>query len=177
MTLLQKILFAVSVITGVVHHAQASENALMQSFSRNIQAPSTEFSDGKKSVALSAFRGKFVLVNFWATWCPSCIKEMPTFERLATRLERQGLVVVAISQDAGGPTQVRPFLERLKLSRIKILYDNEKRASRDYALRGLPTTFLISPEGMLLARLEGSAAWDTGELAAQVENFMMTSVR
>ncbi len=79
-------------------------------------------------------------------------------------------MVIAISQDEGGPAQVRPFAEKLKLSKVKILYDTDKRGFRDYALRGLPTTVLISPQGMVMARLEGSATWDVGGLANQVES-------
>ena len=94
---------------------------------------------------------------------------MPALDRLATRLVKKGLVVVAISQDEGGLVQVRPFAEKLRLTKIRILYDPEKRAFRDYALRGLPTTVLISPQGNIIARLEGSAAWDEGALAVQVE--------
>lgn len=135
----------------------------------NVVAPHTQFSDGKRAISLSTFAGKYVLVNFWATWCAPCVREMPALDRLAAKLEKRGIVVVAISQDETGPTQVRPFVDKLKLSKVKILYDTDKRGYRDYALRGLPTTVLISPQGKLLARLEGSAAWDEGALIKQVE--------
>ena len=148
--------------------AQAVETKQMQLISGSVAAPDVQFSDGKRPMGLSAFKGKYVLVNFWATWCSPCIKEMPALDRLAGRLEKHGVVVVAVSQDEGGAVQVRPFVEKLKLAKMHLLYDTDKRAFRDYALRGLPTTVLISPDGKLLARLEGGAAWDEGVLAEQV---------
>lgn len=156
-------------LAGVTMSGLAAESKQMQPISSSVQAPPLRVSDGKKTIGLDAFRGKYVLANFWATWCSPCVKEMPTLDRLAARLEKNGVVVVAISQDEGGPAQVRPFAEKLKLSKVRILYDPEKKGFRDYAIRGLPTTVLISPQGTLVARLEGSAAWDEGALADQVE--------
>lgn len=158
------VLLACTTATGV-----AADNTQMQLITGNVQAPAFRFSDGKQSIGLDTFKGKFVLVNFWATWCKPCVTEMPSLDRLAGRLQKKGVVVIAISQDEGGPSQVRPFTEKLNLSRLRILFDPEKRSFRDYALRGLPTTVLISPKGNLIARLEGGAAWDEGALAAQVE--------
>lgn len=164
-------------LTGAALACRADEGKLMQPIAGDIHAPPTQFGDGNHSTSLPAFRGKFVLVNFWATWCSPCIKEMPALDRLAARLKQKGLVVVAISQDEGGPVQVRPFAKKLNLSQVQILYDPEKRGFRDFALRGLPTTVLISPEGILLARLEGSAVWDEGILASQVETLVTTDLK
>lgn len=147
----------------------------MQAIAGIVRAPQSRFSNGKLPVGIESFKGKYVLANFWATWCSPCVKEMPALDRLAARLEKNGVVVVAISQDEGGPAQVRPFLEKLKLSKIRIFYDPDKRAFRDYALRGLPTTVLISPHGNVVARLEGSAVWDEGILADQVEKLTTAS--
>ncbi len=131
-------------------------------------APEIQFSDGKKSLSLTSHKGKYLLVNFWATWCIPCVREMPALDRLASKLKKDNFLVIAISQDEGGSTVVDSFVEKLNLSNILILYDPTKKAFRHYALRGLPTTVLISPEGKLIARLEGEAAWDEGALLEQV---------
>jgi len=141
----------------------------MQLMPKSVSLPPTEFRDSNGPVSISSFSGQFVLLNFWATWCAPCVKEMPSLDRLASRLEANGVRVVALSQDEAGPTQVDPFVEGLNLSNITILYDPANKAFRNYALRGLPTTFLISPEGKLIGRLEGAAQWDEGFLAEQVE--------
>lgn len=158
------VLFACTAATGV-----AADNTQMQLITGKVKAPAFRFSDGKQPIGLDAFKGKYVLINFWATWCKPCVTEMPSLDRLASRLQKKGGVVIAISQDEGGPSQVRPFTEKLNLSKLRILFDPEKRSFRDYALRGLPTTVLISPTGNLIARLEGGATWDDGALVAQVE--------
>lgn len=162
-------LLLTALLAGATQHGLAAETKQMQLLPANVLAPQFQFSDGKRPIALSAFKGRYVVVNFWATWCTPCVKEMPALDRLAGRLEKNGVIVLAISEDEGGATQVRPFAEKLKLSKVRILYDPEKRGFRDYALRGLPTTILISPQGHLVARLEGGAAWDEGALAAQME--------
>ena len=126
----------------------------------SVSAPETKFSDGNKKVSLDSFRGRTVILNFWATWCSPCLKEMPSLERLSTKLAKDNLVVVAVSQDDGGQAQVKPFLEKLKLKAMVVLYDYDKKAFRDFAIRGLPTSFVISPEGKILARVEGSIEWD-----------------
>ena len=161
-------LVTIAFLLSVGSQSFAGESKQMQLISGNLAAPATQFSDGKRQMGISAFKGSYVLANFWATWCSPCIKEMPSLDRLAALVEKSGVVVVAISQDEAGATQVRPFVEKLRLTKMRILYDPEKKAFRDYALRGLPTTVLVSPEGKLVARLEGSATWDEGALAEQV---------
>lgn len=166
---------AITIFVAANFSAQAAENKTMQMLPRGVVTPAIQYSDGKKPIALSALKGQYVLVNFWATWCSPCVQEMPALDRLAGRLEKNGAVVVAISQDEGGPLQVRPFVEKLKLTKLRILYDQDKKSFREYALRGLPTTVLISPEGKLIARLEGAAAWDEGKLAEQLINLTKVS--
>lgn len=93
---------------------------------------------------------------------------MPALDRLAGKLANQNFIVVAVSQDEGGASVVRPFVEKLKISNLRVIYDQDKRSFREYALRGLPTTVLISPDGKIIARLEGGAEWDEGYLFKQI---------
>ena len=146
----------------------AETKKLMRLVQPGIQLPKGVFFDGKKAISLDAFQGNYVLLNFWATWCAPCIKEMPALDRLAGKLVNQNFIVVAVSQDEGGPSLVRPFVEKLKISNLRVIYDQDKRSFREYALRGLPTTVLISPDGKIIARLEGGADWDEGDLFKQI---------
>lgn len=154
--------------------AFAGEKKEMIPFTGSIQVPSSEFSNGKSTHSLEKYRGKYVLVNFWATWCAPCVEEMPALDSLAVRLEDAGAIVVAINQDDTGRAAVTPFIEKLKISNMHLLYDENKLSFRDFGLRGLPTTILISPNGDLIARLEGSAEWDKAPLANQVESLIST---
>lgn len=160
--------FAFVLLIGAMHTVSAAEPRQMQIIKGNVNAPEVQFSDGNRSLSLTSLKGKYLLVNFWATWCVPCVREMPALDRLATRLEKNELVVIAVSQDEGGATLVDPFVKKLNLKKILVLYDQDKKAFRHYSLRGLPTTVLISPTGKLIARLEGEAAWDEGPLFDQV---------
>ena len=148
--------------------AQESVKSLRQ-VTGNVKVPSTKFSDGSKSLTLDSFRGRGVVLNFWATWCGPCVTEMPSLDRLATKLDMKKFVVVAVSQDNGGPSQVKPFLEKLKIKNITILYDPSQGGLRDFGIRGLPTTLLISAEGRVVARLEGSVEWDSSEMINKIK--------
>lgn len=155
-----------------VSFCAASDSSLMKLLGNGVEAPRINLFDGNTKTSLAAYEGKFILVNFWATWCAPCVKEMPSLDRLAYQLSDQGLVVVAISQDKGGIFEVKPFLQKLKLNNTKILYDTKGITFRNYGLRGLPTTVLVSPQGMVVARLEGGAVWDKGSLADQIKDLI-----
>jgi thiol-disulfide isomerase/thioredoxin len=135
----------------------------------NVQVPETKFSDGKKLVTLDSFRGRGVVLNFWATWCGPCVVEMPSLDRLSAKLDIKKFVVVAVSQDNGGPSQVKPFLEKLKIKNLTILYDPSQGGLRDFGIRGLPTTVVVSSKGQVLARLEGSVEWDSVEMISKIK--------
>ena len=154
--------------TFTVPSIAADPSKTMRQLQPAIQLPKGTFFDGEKSISLNTFKGNYVLINFWATWCAPCIEEMPSLDRLAGKLANEKFIVVAVSQDEAGASLVKPFVQKLKLSKIRILYDQDKKSFREYALRGLPTSVLVSPNGQIIARLEGSAEWDQGELYKQI---------
>ncbi len=125
------------------------------------------FADGAGApLTLEAFRGKVVLVNLWATWCPPCVKEMPSLDRLQARLGGPDFEVVAISQDKGGVALPAAFLSREGLESLTVYLD--PRATAVPALRapGLPTSVLIDRDGREIARLVGPAEWDSDAMVA-----------
>ncbi|MDC1270299.1 TlpA family protein disulfide reductase [Porticoccus sp.] len=134
--------------------------------------PLLSFDDGLKSVGIEKFAGKYVLMNFWATWCAPCVTEMPSLDKLAVRLHTKGLIVVAVSQDLNELSKVKSFLKPMMLKEIVIWYDEKNKGFRELGLRGLPTTILINPDGLIVAKLEGSAEWNEGLLLAQIEEII-----
>jgi peroxiredoxin len=110
---------------------------------------------------LGSLRGRVVLVNFWATWCPPCVAEMPSLERLHRTLGPEGLVVVGISEDAEEKA-ARDFVQRLGLT-FPILRDAGAHTAAAYRASGYPETFLIGGDGTLLRTFVGPAEWDTPE--------------
>lgn len=138
-----------------------------------VPAPSVAFQalDGT-ATSLVDFEGQVLLVNFWATWCAPCVKEMPALERLHLALADEGLAVLAVSEDRGGAAVVEPFLARIDLQRLPVYLDAKGTLARAFALKGLPTTFLIGRDGRVLAGLVGPAEWDSPEALAFVRHYL-----
>jgi cytochrome c biogenesis protein CcmG/thiol:disulfide interchange protein DsbE len=125
---------------------------------------------GGGELALRDLRGKVVLVNFWATWCAPCEKEMPAMQRLYARLAPLGLELVAISED-DGPEVVERFRERLGLS-FPIALDPKHEAAARYQSYRYPESFLIDRDGVLVARYIGERDWDAPEYVSRIERLL-----
>lgn len=120
------------------------------------------------SVSLEHFRGKTVVFNLWAAWCGPCIDEMPSLDRLAQRLPQDRFAVVAVSQDRSGAAAAKPVFDRLKLTRLKLYLDPERRLGAHVGVRGMPTTLIFGPDGVPLSFREGAAVWDSDEMVERI---------
>ena len=108
--------------------------------------------------ALSDFRGQFVLVNLWATWCAPCVSELPALASLKAQVP--GLKVLAINVWAKDkPADITTFLKAHKSSVLGTLTDSDVTLERSFGAYGLPLTVLIDPNGKVVARAEGPAEW------------------
>ena len=135
-------------------------------------APAVSFVDlAGNTVSFSEFTGKIVLVNLWATWCEPCLREMPSLERVQSRLGDK-LAVVAISEDRGGSKAVEPFIDKIGLKSVKVYLDPKSAIERAFKVQGLPTSFLIDREGRVLGRVEGAAEWDAPRLLEVLKSFL-----
>lgn len=114
-------------------------------------------------------KGTPAVINFWATWCTPCIREMPALDRFAEFAGGRGVVVLAVSQDRGGASVAKEFLDKEHLTRLEVLTDAEGDAGRSWGVRGLPTTLFLNAEGWEVARLEGMADWDAATAWTVVE--------
>ena len=103
-----------------------------------------------KSWTLKSLRGKVVLVNFWATWCPPCRKEMPDLDALHHQFENQGLVILALSDEAANV--VKPFIAQKQKVGYPILFDPDKVAAQRFHVTGIPKTFVFDRDGSLVAQ-------------------------
>jgi thiol-disulfide isomerase/thioredoxin len=129
---------------------------------------SVTFEDGDgRPVTLEAFRGRPVLVNVWATWCPPCREELPSLDRLKTIAEREGVFdVVAISVDRVSLEQLRSFLSVNGVAGLGLYRGDSDAVLRALRVPGLPTTVLLDAQGREVARLLGPTAWDAPEVVA-----------
>lgn len=115
----------------------------------------------KTRQTLDDFQGAWLVVNFWATWCAPCRKEMPQLDALAEHYQDRGVRVIALSVDRGGAAKPEEFLDRLGVTHLTRLYDASYKSARSVSLIGLPTTLLIDPAGMEIGRLAGEADWNS----------------
>jgi peroxiredoxin len=126
--------------------------------------------DGPK-VSLSDFKGRYVLVNFWATWCIPCKMEMPSLEELHKHFPNEKLAVLPISNDMFGEKVVRPYVEANEFS-FTILFDPTLKVSNRYGVVTLPTTFLVDPDGKIIGVLEGAEDWSKPETFLYFEELL-----
>ena len=110
-----------------------------------------------KKVSLKNFRGKLVMLNFWASWCAPCREEMPTMERLYQEFKSKGFVILAVDVK-DKKTDALAFIKELKLT-YPVVFDTDDQVGLLYGAWGLPTTYLIGPKGEGLARMWGPADW------------------
>ncbi len=121
---------------------------------------------GKESLA--DYKGKLVLLNFWATWCMPCRQEMPSMASLWQKYQDQGLIVVAISLDEDARSRVASFAKIFKLS-FPILLDPQSQVGGAYEVSGVPASYLIDRNGKLVARVVGSDDWSSHESFRLIE--------
>jgi len=136
------------------------------------EAPDFSLSDlDGATVRLSDFGGRVVVLNFWATWCGPCVKEMPTLQRLREQLGDRGLEVLAVSVDVGDPKRVADFADGYGW-RVPILLDPMSTVAGAYAVRVMPTTYVIGPDGLIRGRSFGALEWDTPAALALMESLL-----
>jgi len=124
--------------------------------------------DGRK-LSIADFKGRFILLNVWATWCPPCVKEMPSLDRLQAMKGSSAFEVVALSIDRQGLEVVEPFFKRTGLTSLAIYLDREASSMSTLRITGLPTTLLIDPSGRELVRWPGAREWDHPSTVAEID--------
>ncbi|MFQ5895497.1 MAG: peroxiredoxin family protein [Nitrospinota bacterium] len=140
-------------------------------FEKRPPAPQFTLPDvGGNPVRLSDFKGKAVLLNFFATWCTPCWWEMPEMEKLHQTYKDKGFAVVAVSIDRNREL-IPPFLEKFKLT-FPTLHDPDLQVARRYGFRGPPLTYLIDAEGRVVGGAAGPREWFSKEAQKLIESLL-----
>ena len=164
--------------------AVANYTALSSAFAAAAEIPSrqpappmtTEIRDETgKSLRLSAFRGKPILVNFWATWCPPCVAELPALDRAAIALRDQ-IQVILVSVDRGGSRKALPFLQKRGVTTPALGFDPKAALSREMGVRGLPTTFLLDATQSVSWSYIGPREWDDASMLGGLRDLIGIAV-
>ena len=114
-------------------------------------------------VRLNDFRGRVILLNLWATWCPPCIRELPALDRLQGKLGGESFMVLALSLDRVDRKTVEAFFRRLKIRNLSLFFDPGQAASAAFPVDVLPATFILDREGRIVSFLRSYADWDAPE--------------
>lgn len=131
-------------------------------FNERIKAPTFTLKDlDGREVTLEDHRGKIVFLNFWATWCPPCRREMPSMEKLHSEFKDRGFTMLAVDLREE-QAKVKAFKGKLKLS-FSILLDADGKVGLMYAVRSIPTTYLIDREGYMVGGALGARNWASKE--------------
>jgi thiol-disulfide isomerase/thioredoxin len=125
-----------------------------------------------KRMSLADFKGKVVLLNIWATWCPPCVREMPTLDKLQKLLGGKDFAVVPLSVDKGGIFAVKSFYDDNFISHLPIYVDPTTQVLDTLNILGTPTTILIDKQGKEIARTMGPEDWDQPAVIAQIKRYM-----
>ncbi len=137
-------------------------------------APSLKLADlDGKSHDLAKLRGKVVLINFWATWCPPCRREMPSLERLSQALAGEPFIVLAVDVGEDADT-IEAFTNQLDtVPTFPILLDATSRAMQAWKVAGLPTTFLVDKQGRVVASAIGGREFDHPAMVAAIRAMLV----
>ncbi|MEE2746729.1 MAG: TlpA disulfide reductase family protein [Pseudomonadota bacterium] len=127
--------------------------------------------DGKE-VRLDNFINKVILLNFWASWCAPCIRELPSINNLQKLFTRNKFVAIALNIDRGGLPIASRYKNKLKLDQLELFYDNKNNVAKAMDIRALPTSILFDKKGMEVGRLVAAAEWDSQEAQELITHFI-----
>ncbi len=123
-----------------------------------------------KAVSLSSLKGNVVLISFWATWCPPCRDEMPSFNRLYREFRNRGLAIVAVSTDRSA-SLVKDFLGKTPVD-FPVLMDSDSKVARQFKVFSLPTTFLLDRNGAIVQKYLGEEEWDSAKIRDKITTLL-----
>lgn len=131
------------------------------------QAPALALRDlDGNEVRLESFRGRTVVVNFWATWCAPCVAEMPSLSRLRSKLAAAGVEVIAVNLKENA-ARIRPFAEKLGLD-FPIVRDHDGSVTSAWGARVFPTTFIVGPDQRIVLIATGEIDWDAPDIEDRI---------
>ena len=139
---------------------------------RDVSSLSLQDENGR-TLTLADFRGRVVLLNLWATWCPPCRKEMPSLDRLNAKRGGQVFEVIALSIDHD-PALVKPFYREIGVKTLRGYFDPNARASAALGAFAVPATLLLDQHGREIGRALGPAEWDSPQVEALIDAALAT---
>ncbi|MCI4660389.1 MAG: TlpA family protein disulfide reductase [Neomegalonema sp.] len=147
------------------------EKMLVHQTPRPVAREAFRRENGRKAT-LADFQGRVLLVNFWATWCAPCKREMPSLDALQKARGSRDFEVVTISTDRQGARVARRFFDQAGIKDLALFVDQDSSLARAMDVKGLPVSVLIDRSGHEVARLVGEAAWDSAEVTRLIDQLV-----
>ena len=165
---LRRRLFVGALLAAFVSHVNGAE---LKRWKGKPAAPAIDLmtTDGTP-LSLQALRGKVVLVNFWATWCEPCIREMPSLQQLRDQFHADGLEVLAVNYQEG-PARISSFIEKLHLS-VPVVRDTDGSVARVWGARVFPANYLVDRAGNIRYAMDGAADWTSPSLISTIRTLL-----
>ena len=157
------LIFLIVIGVGIIVLLQTRDSSFNLSgkprLEKSVPAPSFTLPDlDGKMINLADYKGKVVLLNIWATWCPPCVEEMPSMEKLYQELKDESFEILAVSIDESGVNVVLPFMKKHKLS-FPALTDTTGGMKSLYQTTGVPESFIVDKDGIIVEKVIGPRDW------------------
>ena len=124
-----------------------------------------------KTVSLSEFKNKLLILNFWATWCEPCKEEMPSLQNLQKNPNFKNLKILPINIGQEDKNSIKKFFSDVKINSFEIFYDSDVKLAKKFSLRGIPTSILINKDGYEFAKIIGSIDFDDSKFVNWLLNY------
>ena len=124
-----------------------------------------------EQVDLNKLKGKVILVNFWASWCPPCVHEMPSMQRLQNRFFAKGFTILGVNMAEDVKT-VRHFLKTKVAVQFPILFDSDGTALKDWGVFAFPTSYVIDKKGKIRYAIYGGVDWETEDILKKITSLL-----
>ena len=161
-------------VAALVLPMAMSASAVEQSDPKPVPVVAFQSMDGQ-DVTIEDFVGKTVVLNFWATWCAPCKREMPSLDRLQAEFNKDEVLVLALAADRAEPGKLQSWMDDIGIENLEIYRDPKRGVAQKMGVFGLPLTVIVDAEGNEVARHAGYAEWDTPEIVELVRQISATT--
>ena len=165
-------IFIISLVISNLSYSYENNQLLLHNPAKKINFFDLETLDGKKiKVAEKLVKKKLILINFWATWCPPCIKEIPDLIKLKKKFDKD-IDIIFVSVDANPAKVIPNFLKKNELENFQTYIDKKLNLTKELGVKVMPTTLVINEGLFELSRVEGYIDWLNQELLNELENLL-----